>query len=191
MTPAHHGGGSPAVSTSDARPRRRGQFTGTVAANIPLCREHFRLVLKVQGFPQTRPGQFIQIACRDLNADYSEVDEYEWEPGEVRQHHGLELEGPLAVLRRPFSLAGRRDVGDSVELDIIHRIVGAGTAWMAKLEVGAEVGILGPLGNWFEQPKGDGQAVLVGGGVGIPPMIYWAEALKGRKAVVFSGALTK
>jgi dihydroorotate dehydrogenase electron transfer subunit len=95
------------------------------------------------------------------------------------------------MLRRPFSLAGRRDVGGRVEIDIIHRIVGIGTEWLSRLGVGDEVGVLGPLGNKFDLPRVDATAVLVGGGVGIPPMLYLAEKLAGRSAVAFCGALTR
>ena len=86
------------------------------------------------------------------------------------------------MLRRPFSLAGRRDRAGLSEIDIIHRVVGIGTDWLSHLKVGDEVGVLGPLGNTFELPKGDGEAILVGGGVGIPPMLYLAEKLAGRRA---------
>jgi dihydroorotate dehydrogenase electron transfer subunit len=169
----------------------RGQFVCTVAANIPLCREHYRLVLSLPWFPESRPGQFIQISCRDLHEDFAR--EQEWDLSDCRHapEHGAELLGPLALLRRPFSLAGRRDTSGGVELDIIHRVVGVGTDWMAHLKADDEVFILGPLGNQFQLPAAGGQAILVGGGVGIPPMIYLAEALAGRKAVAFSGALSR
>jgi len=62
---------------------------------------------------------------------------------------------------------------------------------MARLKEGDEVFILGPLGNQFQMPASSGQAILVGGGVGIPPMIYLAEALARRKAVAFCGALSR
>ena len=42
---------------------------------------------------------------------------------------------------------------------------------------GEQVGILGPLGNRFSLPPPGASALLVGGGVGIPPMLYLAEAL--------------
>jgi dihydroorotate dehydrogenase electron transfer subunit len=169
----------------------RGQFEATVAANVALCREHFRLVLRLAAFPATEPGQFVQVACRDLGGDYSEPVEFDWEPGAKPAEHGIELNGRLAFLRRPFSLAGRRDVGGHVELDLIHRVVGVGTDWLSHLQPGDSVFVLGPLGNRFELPKANETAILVGGGVGIPPMIYLASRLKGRKAVVFSGALTR
>jgi dihydroorotate dehydrogenase electron transfer subunit len=78
-----------------------------------------------------------------------------------------------------------------VELHLIHRVVGVGTQWLSDLKVGDQVGVLGPLGNRFELPAPDGMAILVGGGVGIPPMLYLAERLAGRRAVAFCGALSR
>lgn len=170
---------------------RRGQFEGVVHENVPLCREHFRLVLKLIAFPATEPGQFVQVACRDPSADYDRAGEYDWAAGETHPAPGLEMLSPLAMLRRPFSLAGRRDTSAGVELDIIHRVVGVGTDWMSRLHPGDPVSLLGPLGNQFALPTDEQIALLVGGGVGIPPMIYLAERLAGRKAVVFAGALTR
>ena len=171
---------------------RRQQFASKVLANRPLCREHFRLVLGLPSFPPTDPGQFVQVACRDLGADEDpEVINVEWEPGRPLPALGGELQGPLAFLRRPFSLAGRRDTPGGVELDVIHRVVGMGTQWLAELKPGDAVYLLGPLGNRFSLPPEGGEALLVGGGVGIPPMLYLAERLAGRRAVAFSGALTR
>src|SRR5688572_12648240 len=125
----------------------RGQFAASVAANVPLCREHYRLVLRVGGaFPATEPGQFVQVSCRDLTRDYSPEHEQDWAPGATFDVAGRELMSPLAFLRRPFSLAGRRDVdgGRATELVLIHRVVGVGTDWLSRLAPGDHVGVLGP-----------------------------------------------
>ena len=156
---------------------KRNQYDATVAANQFLCREHYRLTLSLPEFPATKAGQFIQVSCRDLRADYSPEYETIWEPGKPLDFTGRELLNPLAMLRRPFSLAGRVDPDAGVTLDVIHRVVGVGTDWLAKLAVGDEVQILGPLGNRFAPPPDDGVALLVGGGVGIPPMLYLAAEL--------------
>ena len=171
---------------------QRDQFLATVDANVPLCREHYRLVLRTDRFPATEPGQFIQISCRDPREQQVEL-QVEWDPqnARLRSEHLRELAAPLALLRRPFSLAGRRDAAPGVELDIIHRVVGVGTDWMSRLKVGDPVDILGPLGNRFELPPQGGLAILVGGGVGIPPMLYLAAALNGRQAIAFSGAVSR
>ena len=102
------------------------------------------------------------------------------------------LRSPLAVLRRPFSLAGRTDVGQTATLDIIHRVVGTGTAWLGKLNPDDPVDLIGPLGNAFRLPPPGHTALLVGGGVGLPPMLYLAQALRQRdcNAIAFVGATT-
>jgi dihydroorotate dehydrogenase electron transfer subunit len=172
-------------------PRNRNQFLASVAENIPLCKEHFRLVLELPQFPPTRPGHFIQISCDDPEQELFENAPLNWEPGRRAEIRGRELISPRAMLRRPFSLAGRRDSNGKVQLDIIHRVVGLGTHWLADLKKGDPVGILGPLGNTFEPPLPGGSALLVGGGVGIPPMIYLAAHLGAARAVAFAGALCR
>ncbi len=67
-------------------------------------------------------------------------------------------------------------MGDgTTELDIIHRVVGRGTTALARMP-GRQVSLLGPLGVGFGVPGDLQVACLVGGGVGIPPMLYLAEA---------------
>ncbi len=176
------------VALSDAADR--GQFTATVVANVPLCREHYRLVLKCAEFPPTLPGQFVQVACQSTAPSFVER-ELDWEAPRPLGDVGLELASRQAFLRRPFSLAGRRNVEGAVELDVIYRVVGVGTAWLEHLKSGENLSIIGPLGNHFEMPGEDQVAVLVGGGVGIPPMLYLAEKLAGRRAVVFCGAISR
>lgn len=171
--------------------QRRSQFTGTVLSSLSLCRDHHRLTLRLPTFPPSLPGQFVQIACRQPDAHYVPAHDFAWEPGQKVEVEGLELQGPLSLLRKPFSIAGRRDVDDGVELDIIHRTVGAGTTWMGHLKRGDSVFLAGPLGNAFPLPKEGQVAILVGGGVGIPPMIYFASRLVGRKVVAFAGALNR
>jgi dihydroorotate dehydrogenase electron transfer subunit len=161
-----------------------------VLQNTPVCREHYRLVLGLPSFPATEPGQFVQVSCRPPEMGAAER-EVEWTDGQPPTLSSDESAGPLAFLRRPFSLAGRRDTPGGVELDFIHRVVGVGTNWLARLRDGDAVDVLGSLGNRFTLPALGSTAVLVGGGVGIPPMIYLAEKLAGRPAVAFSGALSK
>jgi dihydroorotate dehydrogenase electron transfer subunit len=170
---------------------KRGQFLATVADNTPICREHYKLVLRLDEFPETHPGQFIQISCRDALRDYEPEREFDWNAEAAIDVDRDEFASPLGLLRRPFSLAGRSDTADGVELEIIHRVVGVGTDWMSHLTRGAKVDILGPLGNRFTLPADNGVGIFVGGGVGIPPMIYLASAMAGRKAVAFCGAVTR
>lgn len=173
-------------------PSSRDQFIFEVLSNVPLCREHFKLVLRTRQFPPTHPGQFVQIACSPMRDDGVSLEsEQDWRCDAPPRLLGEELTNKMTLLRRPFSLAGRRDTADGVEIDIIHRVVGVGTAWLAHLVSGDRVSVIGPLGNRFTLPGEDGVAILVGGGVGIPPMIYLGSQLAARRAVVFSGAQTR
>lgn len=177
----------------------RAQFVARVSANNSLCREHFQLMLHVdRGYPPTEPGQFIQIACRDDLAMTETACEWNEDSSGrfVRAdcQDDVDLQHPTAILRRPFSLAGRTELEDgTTELEIIHRVVGVGTDWMANLAAGDSVQILGPLGNRFTLPRENQTALLVGGGVGIPPMLYLGTALATRslKGIAFFGALCR
>ncbi len=77
-------------------------------------------------------------------------------------------------------------------MDIIYRTVGVGTRWLSEVAPGAPLSVLGPLGNAFGIDPDRSAAALVGGGVGIPPMLYLAEALAaaGKKTTAFNGART-
>jgi len=171
-------------------PGRRSQFVAIVRQNLNVCREHHRLSLYVENFPPTEPGQFVQVACRDLNANYSPETELDWELGQAPSLKGRELMSPLAMLRRAFSLAGRTDIPDGSELDLIQRVVGVGTSWLSRLMPGDKVYLLGPLGNHFLLPTKDEFAILIAGGVGIGPMLYLASRLRGR-AIAFIGAVAR
>jgi len=180
----------------------RNRFDAVVVYNRLICREHYVLRLRILGdFPPTQPGQFVQLGCRQpdraMDLDVLCGRDIEWRPGEAPRFDQPEVRRPLALLRRPFSLAGRGDTegvsGKGTWIDIIHRVVGVGTQWLAELRGGDAVDLIGPLGNAFELPRHKCMGLLVGGGVGLPPMFYLAQRLKqaGWDAVGFVGALTK
>ena len=160
-----------------------------VLSNRQLCRGHYLLRLGGREFPPTLAGQFVQLQCRTpgVQAGWSEV---EVAPGDWPKPTGRELTDAEPLLRRPLSLAGRRDTEFDVELDIIYSVVGKGTAWLEHAGEGDEISLLGPLGNAFAISESKPLAALVGGGVGIPPMIYLASAMQasGKQAVAFCGA---
>ena len=78
-----------------------------------------------------------------------------------------------------------------VLIEIIHNVIGPGTQWMAQVDTESSVSVLGPLGNGFTLPEtGPGKSLLVGGGVGIPPLLFLAERLSripGHQAIGFAG----
>lgn len=177
-----------------------------MADNIAICREHNKLELRVRSFPPSRCGQFVQVKCRAAEEPahgivIGEERVHEWEPATRFDPASPDALQPTPVLRRPFSLAGRVDDDEGTLLTLINRDIGPGTHWLSGLKPGDEVDLIGPLGNGFTLPEPGGVALLVGGGVGIPPMIYVAQEIAAKndgaddddriKAVAFCGALTR
>ncbi|MDD5196474.1 MAG: dihydroorotate dehydrogenase electron transfer subunit [Candidatus Omnitrophota bacterium] len=103
----------------------------------------------------------------------------------IRVNDGLD---PL--LRRPLSIHG---AGGS-KIKIFYKVVGKATEILAQKKVGATLDILGPLGSGFtySQPAARSpQPILVAGGMGVAPLIFLAEKLRGAKTIVLIGAKTK
>jgi len=101
---------------------------------------------------------------------------------------------PQAYLRRPFSIADRWRAADGDHLCVISRTVGVGTAWLEHLRPGDELNVTGPLGHGFRFPDVSRPVALVGGGVGIPPLLYATRRLHARGArdvTVFLGATSR
>ncbi len=104
---------------------------------------------------EAKPGQFISLYCADKSR----------------------------LLPRPISLCEiDREKG---RLRIVYRVVGKGTDEFSRLRAGDTVEILGPLGNGFPLEEARGKRVLLmGGGIGIPPMLETAKQLDAEKMIV-------
>jgi dihydroorotate dehydrogenase electron transfer subunit len=90
------------------------------------------------------------------------------------------------VLPRPLSIC-RIDKGAG-RIRLVYRVVGAGTAYFAKMKPGESLKAMGPCGNGFFLEVGE-KALLVGGGVGIPPLLFLAEKLKEENPGAFITAV--
>jgi len=114
--------------------------------------------------PEIRPGQFV----------------------EVRVDHS-----PTTMLRRPISV---NYVDRSLnQLWLLVAKVGEGTRQLGKLQAGDTLNCVLPLGNGFTLPTGAGQKfLLVGGGVGVAPLLYFGRKIKdmGAEPVFLLGART-
>ena len=84
------------------------------------------------------------------------------------------------ILPRPISIC-EIDKAQGT-LRVVYRVVGKGTEEFSKLQAGDTVEILGPLGNGF--PLEEGKAIVVGGGIGVPPMLELAKELTGDVTAV-------
>ena len=90
----------------------------------------------------------------------------------------LKLEGRF--LRRPISLC---DLGED-SAAIIYKVVGQGTAQMAAMQPGEKLDVLTGLGNGYDLADAGEEPLLIGGGVGVPPMYLLAKRLRARGKAV-------
>ena len=92
-------------------------------------------------------------------------------------------------LRRPISVC---NITDGI-LTIIYKVVGVGTEAMSHLPIDTQLDILTVLGNGYDLSKAGDKPLLVGGGVGVPPMYMLARQLReaGKKVRVILGFNTK
>ena len=97
----------------------------------------------------------------------------------------IEITLPGFFLRRPISVCDY----DENSITIIYKVVGRGTDAMTKLKAGDELDILTGLGNGFDPSKAGDAPLLVGGGVGVPPLYHLAKKLlaAGKKVSVILG----
>ncbi len=85
------------------------------------------------------------------------------------------------LLPRPISICDiDRKKGS---LRMVYRVAGAGTKEISKKKAGDTVEVMGPLGNGYDLSEVK-NAVLIGGGIGIPPMLALAKALDCEKTIV-------
>ena len=102
--------------------------------------------------PVPWPGQFYMLATAER-----------WGAGEDERPY----------VPRALSFLGAADG----QLSFMFEDVGPGTRRLCELRPGDELWLTGPLGEGFELPAADRRALLVGGGVGIPPLAAWARTL--------------
>lgn len=83
---------------------------------------------------------------------------------------------PNRPLRRPISIMRTDPHSGSVEF--LYKVFGEGTKLLSQRKVGEKLNILGPIGNAFVPHLERSRPLLIGGGVGIPPMIFMADRLR-------------
>ena len=137
-----------------------------VVENARLAPNFTLLKLRAsEPLPEMLPGQFAEIRVDDA---------------------------PNTFLRRPISI----NFVDRALNDVwfLIQLVGEGTKRLSRLQLGEKVNVLLPLGNGFALPKSqEEKLLLVGGGAGTAPMLYFGEQLKkmGVTPTFLLGARTK
>ena len=88
--------------------------------------------------------------------------------------------GPELPLRRPISIM--RASASEGWVDFLYKALGRGTKLLASRQVGERISVLGPIGRPFEVHPEHRRPLLIGGGVGMPPMVALADELRSHKA---------
>jgi len=90
-------------------------------------------------------------------------------------HLSCDAELPM---RRPLSIMLADAAAGTI--DILYKVVGPGLEKLSRQRVGTRLSLLGPIGRGFTASSDRPRSLLIGGGVGIPPMIFLADALRRR-----------
>ncbi len=111
------------------------------------------------------PGQFVMVRCG---------------------------EGYDPLLPRAFSIYRVRDGDRGPEIGLLFEVVGRGTAWLARRRPGDELALFGPLGHGFSVRPAAQNLLLVGGGIGVAPLVWLADeqVARGRTVTMLLGART-
>jgi len=84
--------------------------------------------------------------------------------------------GGNTLLRRPLSYL--RSSKENQTVEFMYKTVGQGLEFLSQMKKGDVIKVMGPIGNGFEHALEKKSAILIGGGVGIPPVLFLGEELK-------------
>ena len=129
--------------------------------------------------------EFTILANRQLTATVWRMELAGDTSAIVRPGQFVQVQLPGFYLRRPISVCDWNDK----TLTLVYKVVGQGTEAMAAMAPGETVDLLTGLGNGFDVSLAGEHPLLIGGGVGLPPMIGLCRALiaAGKKPVVLAG----
>ena len=137
----------------------------TIAENVLIASKTYRLVLVPLSFRAEPEGPSLSFRA---------------EPGgrsrEICHGEFVDIALPGFYLRRPLSICYREDG----KLTVVYKVVGEGTKALAGMLPGTELEVLTGLGNGFDPEACREEALLIGGGLGVPPLYLLAKELKAR-----------
>jgi len=114
----------------------------------------YKMTLEADGIArEVKAGQFVNLYCK----------------------------GEAKLLPRPISICEiDKDRG---RITLVYGVVGQGTKEFSTLKAGEKIEVLGPLGNGFKIDESKAKNIIVGGGMGTPPLVELVKQLKGEKEV--------
>lgn len=134
---------------------KRGRISSEILSNRSIAKDVFEMVVECPEIvAAAKPGQFINLYCH---------------------HQGRLLPRPISICEID------RDLG---RLHLVYAILGNGTAEFSTYKAKESIDLMGPFGNGFDTTYIGDDHLIVGGGVGTPPMVELAKTLKGKKTIV-------
>lgn len=134
---------------------RKEKITAKVISQKQIAEQIFDLQIETKLAKDAHPGQFVAVYPK----------------------------GESTLLPRPISICEAD--ADKGTLRLVYRVAGKGTAEFSTCKAGDALDLLGVLGNGFPVDKAKGKRVfLMGGGIGIPPLLELAKAVDGRKQIL-------
>lgn len=131
------------------------KVTAKVISQKQIAEQIFDLRLETKLAKDVHPGQFVAVYPK----------------------------GESTLLPRPISICEAD--ADKGTLRLVYRVAGKGTAEFSTCRAGDTLDLLGVLGNGFPVDKAKGKNVfLMGGGIGIPPLLELAKAVDGKKQIL-------
>ncbi len=132
------------------------QETATIRSQEQIAQGIYRMYLETEHIAaEAVPGQFVSVYCHDASR----------------------------LLPRPISICDADP--QTGLLCLVYRVAGAGTREFSTWKAGEKVLLTGPLGNGYPLKEAEGKrALLIGGGIGIPPLYYLARTLQGERSAV-------
>ncbi|MGD9212448.1 MAG: dihydroorotate dehydrogenase electron transfer subunit [Desulfobacteraceae bacterium] len=128
------------------------QAQASILYNDAIGPAYFRMGIAWPG-EASEPGQFVMVQVADRGG---------------------------ILLRRPFSVSALiRSNGKLIGIELLYKVVGAGTLLMSQGRKDDQLDVLGPLGKGFDWKNFSGSNYLVAGGIGVAPIRFLAEHLAG------------
>ena len=141
---------------------------------VKLEGEHCRVRFEAPAIAATaRPGQFVNVRFPGGIPPVRPFDTY---AELIAWHRANPPDQPPFLLARPFGIHRASGAG---WVEILLKVLGRGTRLLAEARAGADLDVLGPIGNGFDLATPPRTAILVAGGTGIAPLHLLAERLAG------------
>ncbi len=150
----------------------KGTFEAAASSNKQIGPRFYKLKLEffadgAKAFADFNPGQFAE-----LDLSHTALPPEKSIPQDL-----LDAAERKILLRRPFSFTNITAEKNRTIAELLYCVVGPATLRMTTISPGDSLSVIGPLGNGFSVPDGKKTALLVVGGMGVPPLLHLAKHL--------------